>query len=114
MIWLVMAQRDDGFPMGMSLDVDSREEGLRTAFAQEDVIRVEDAFALRERRAILCEDVPVREEGHCLVEVGGDRRWVPRGEPEEDWWTEVTPQGIAYQDGWEYDRDTNTVVCMIG
>ncbi len=114
MMWLVMALWNDGRQINMSVTANNREEALRTALDRAYVLSVGEAVEMRKRPALLGEEVPVRREGHCLVEAGGDRRWVLHGEPEEDWWVEITPQGIAYQDDWEYNRDANTVACMAG
>lgn len=45
-----------------------------------------------------------------LREVGGSRRWVPLGEPEEDWWAEVGVSGERLPGEWEYDRAFGSVV----
>lgn len=45
-----------------------------------------------------------------LREVGGPRRWVPLGEPEEDWWSEVGASGERLPGEWEYDRAAGSVV----
>lgn len=49
--------------------------------------------------------------GAALREAGGGRRWVPRGEPEEDWWAEVDASGNILPGDWEYDREAGSVVC---
>lgn len=55
-----------------------------------------------------------RERDRPEREVGGNRRWVINGDPQEDWWIEVDQNGQRSSGDWEYDRDTMTAVCSIG
>lgn len=69
--------------------------------------------------AVLGEEVAVTPVGGnpvgatALSEVGGERRWVTNGDPEEDWWVEVDRCGRCLPGEWEYDRDAGTVTCSI-
>ncbi len=71
-------------------------------------------------RAILNEEVPVVPvDGPAgtatkLREVDGERRWIVKGDPIEDWWVEIDTDGRELPGDWEYDRDEGYVVCSIG
>lgn len=68
-------------------------------------------------RATLGEEVAVvpvdggNSVAAVLREANGTRRWVPIGEPEEDWWAALSESGERLPGDWEYDRDAGTVVC---
>lgn len=104
-------------------DVTVDEAGLAAVFARMTerecpchVIAVSEA----PKAAMLGEEVAVVPAGGnpvsatALNEVGGNRRWVVNGEPEEDWWVEVDQNGQRLPGDWEYDREEGTVVCSIG
>ena len=72
------------------------------------------------RKAILNEEVSVVSvDGLAgtatkLREVDGERRWIVKGDPIEDWWVEINTDGCELPGDWEYDRDEGYVVCSIG
>lgn len=51
---------------------------------------------------------------HELTTADGTRRWVPSGDPIENWWTELAPDGSALPGEWEYDSDNKTLMRSIG
>lgn len=72
------------------------------------------------RKAILNEEasvVPVdgpAGKATKLCEVDGDRRWIIKGDPIEDWWVEIDTDGHELPGDWEYDRDEGYATCSIG
>lgn len=71
------------------------------------------ASMMNEKGAILLgERVAVKKEESALLQVDGTRRFVVKGDPQEDWWVEVDASGKELPGDWEYWRDKGVVVCM--
>lgn len=113
--WRVTVLRGDGKWVPVDIGAGSQAEAVDAALAldwAENVIECEPL-------ATLGEEVPVEPEGGdpvravALAEVGGTRRWVVNGDPEEDWWAEVDETGRHLPGDWEYDRDEGVVVCSL-
>lgn len=114
MRWKISFLHDDASYEDVTVD----EAGLAAMFAKMTereypchVIAVTEA----PKAAVLGEEVAVIPvSATVLSEVGGNRRWMVNGDPQEDWWVEVDQNGQRLPGEWEYDRDTGTVVCSIG
>lgn len=76
----------------------------------ENVVECEPLETLDKRVPV---EPEVGDPAHAttLLEVGGARRWVVNGDPEEDWWAEVDDTGRKLPGDWEYNRDEGVVVC---
>lgn len=66
------------------------------------------------RKAILDEEVSVVSvDGLAgtatkLREVDGERRWIVKGDPIEDWWVEIDVDGRELPGDWEYAQTKAT------
>lgn len=62
----------------------------------------------------LGEEVPVGPESGSLISPDGLRRFVPCGETEWDWWSELGADGTGLPGWWEYDREGGYVIRSLG
>lgn len=113
--WRVTVLAEDGRWVPVEVDTDSMESAVSAALGLDWVENVVECEPL----ATLNEEVRVEPEGGdpgtatSFREVGGERRWVLAGEPEEDWWTALSESGARLPGDWEYDRESGTMVCSI-
>lgn len=113
--WRVTFLRGDGKWVPVEVKASSEAGAVEVALAIDWVENIVECEPL----ATLLEEVQVEPEGGdpvhavALAEVGGARRWVVNGDPEEDWWAEVGEAGRHLPGDWEYDRDEGIVVCSI-
>ena len=112
--WRVTALRSDGVWVPVDIEADNEGDAVDEVLALTWVENVVECEPL----ATLNEEVVVLPEGGdsvtvtTLREVSGTRRWVPCGESGEDWWRALDG-GMRLPGEWEYDRDTETVVCSL-
>ena len=63
------------------------------------------------RRSALGEVVPVKADGRNLMSRDGSRRFCPYGDDEWGWWVEVTSDGEELPGLWEYEEESDVIVC---